>query len=175
LGSIISDALITLASDNPAVVAGGMTAGSTNNIFYAFSTAVNTSSATLNSVTFTTAGTALQTNDLTNFKLWYNTSNVFSGASQLGSTMTTGLSAGSHTFSGLSQVIADGATGYYWITADLASGATSGRTLQVTPAISTANLTFASGTKTGTAYAGGLQTISNLFCATTDYAVPAMM
>ncbi|HOH98087.1 MAG TPA: DUF2341 domain-containing protein [Candidatus Cloacimonadota bacterium] len=174
LGSIISDALITLASDNPAVVAGGMTAGSTNNIFYAFSTAVNTSSATLNSVTFTTAGTALQTNDLTNFKLWYNTSNVFSGASQLGSTMTTGLSAGSHTFSGLSQVIADGATGYYWITADLASGATSGRTLQVTPAITTANLTFASGTKTGTAYAGGLQTISNLFCATTDYAVPAM-
>lgn len=173
LGSIISTSLITLASDNPAVPAGGMTAGSTNNIFYAFSTAVNTSSATLNSVTFTTAGTAVVTTDLSNFKLWYSTSNVFSGASQLGSTMTTGLSAGSHTFSGLSQVIASGTTGYYWITADLASGATSGRTLQVTPAITTSNLTFASGTKTGTAYEGGLKTISTVFCVTSDYAVPA--
>ena len=173
-GSILSTAYISLASDNPAVAAGGLMAGSTNNIFYAFSTAVNTSSATLNSVAFTTAGTAVTTTDLTNFKLWYSTSNVFSGASQLGSTMTTGLSAGTHTFSGLSQVIADGTTGYYWITADLASGATAGRTLQVTPAITTTNLTFASGTKTGTAYAGGLKTISTIFCTTTDYAVPAM-
>jgi len=173
-GSILSTAYISLASNNPAVAAGGLMAGSSNNVFYAFSTAVNTSSATLNSVAFTTAGTAVTTTDLTNFKLWYSTSNVFSGASQLGSTMTTGLSAGTHTFSGLSQVIADGTTGYYWITANLASGATAGRTLQVTPAITTANLTFASGTKTGTAYAGGLQTIATIFCTTTDYAVPAM-
>jgi hypothetical protein len=174
LGSIINTALITLSSENPAVAVGGITAGSTNNIFYAFSTAVNTSSATLNSVAFTTAGTAVVTTDLTNFKLWYSTSNVFSGASQLGSTMTTGLSAGTHTFSGLSQVIASGTTGYFWITADLPSGATAGRTLQVTPAITTANLTFASGTKTGTAYAGGIQTISTVFCVTTDFAVPAL-
>lgn len=174
LGSIINTALINLASDNPAVAAGGLTAGSTNNIFYAFSTAVNTSSATLNSVAFTTAGTAVTTTDLSNFKLWYSTSNVFSGASQLGTTMTTGLSAGSHTFSGISQAISSGTTGYYWITADLPSGATAGRTLQVTPAITTSNLTFAAGTKTGTAYEGGLKTISNVICTTTDYAVPAM-
>jgi len=173
LGSIINNTLITLSSSNPAVAAGGVLAGSTNNIFYAFSTAVTSGSATLNSVAFTTAGTAVVTTDLTNFKLWYSTSDLFSGASQLGSTMTTGLSAGTHTFSGLSQNIASGTTGYFWITADLASGATAGRTLQVTPAITTANLTFTSGTKTGTAYEGGLKTISTVFCTTTDYAVAA--
>lgn len=174
LGSIINSTLITLSSSNPAVAIGGMAAGSTNNIFYAFSTAVTSGSTTLNSVAFTTAGTAVVTTDLTNFKLWYSTSNLFSGASQLGSTITTGLSAGTHTFSSLSQAIASDVTGYFWITADLPSGATAGRTLQVTPAITTANLSFSTGTKTGTAYAGGLKTIGTVFCATTDYAVPAM-
>lgn len=174
-GSLITDPVIALTSPNPAVAAGNILQGSLSSVFYTFSTAVTANSATLNSVTFVTAGTAVVTTDLTNFKLWYNSANLFSGASQIGTTMTTGLSAGSHTFSGLTQTIANGATGYFWITADIASGATLGRTLQVTPAITTANLSFEYGTKSGTAYAGGIQTIASptVTLASTNPAVAA--
>ncbi|MDD3234749.1 MAG: DUF2341 domain-containing protein, partial [Candidatus Cloacimonetes bacterium] len=150
---------IALSSANLAVAAANIGQGTTNNVFYAFSTAVTGAATTLNSVAFTTAGTAVVTTDLTNFKLWYSTSNSYAGAAQIGATMTTLLSAGAHTFTGLTQAIGSGVTGYFWITADLAAAANVGRTLSVNPAITTGNLTFALGTKSGTAYAGGIQTI----------------
>lgn len=154
---------ITLSSPNPAVAAANITQGSTKNAIYYFTTAVTTANATLNSVAFTTTNTAAA--DITKYQLWYYTSNDLASASQIGSDITSSLGTGIHTFSSLSQVINSGSTGYFWITTDVAVAATIGNTIVVS-AITTSDLTFASGSKSGTAYAGGTQTVTALsYCA----------
>jgi hypothetical protein len=151
---------ILLSSANPAVPAGNVTEGSVNNVVYAFNTAVTSANATLNSVDFTTTGSYIAGN-LSNFKLWYSTDAVFNSSSDTSiKTLTTGLGAGSHTFSALTQAIANGTTGYFFITTNLPCPSTAANTLGVS-AITTANLTFASGNKSGTAFAGGTKTIQD--------------
>ena len=151
---------IVLSSANPAVPAANITEGSLNNVVYAFNTAVTTTNATLNSVTFTTTGGYVAGN-ITNFKLWYSTDAIFNSATDTNiKTITTGLGTGLHTFSALTQAIANGATGYFFITVDLPCPSTATNTLGIN-AITTANLTFASGNKSGTAFASGTQTIQD--------------
>ncbi len=131
--------------------------GATNVVLSNFQAAITTANATLNSLAFTSAGTYAET-DLQNIKLWYNgTGNTFSGASQIGSTLTTSLGTGTHTFSGLTQGINSGSTGYFWITCDISATATTGNTIN---AAANPVLTFASGTPTGTVDAGGTKTIT---------------
>ncbi|MFY7885557.1 MAG: hypothetical protein ACOVOV_12030, partial [Dolichospermum sp.] len=78
------------------------------------------------------------------------------------STKTTGLGAGSQVFpSFTAQALASGSTYYIFVTADIASGATNGSTINIgTTAFS--NISFASGNKTGTdpVAVGGTQTIT---------------
>jgi hypothetical protein len=147
---------ITLSSPNPSVTAGNIMKGTAKNLIYKFNTAVTTANTTLNSITFTTGGTYSAT-DVTKYQLWYNTSENFSSATQIGSDITTSLDAGSHIFS-LSQNINSGTTGYFYITTDVAVGAVTNNTINVA-AITTGNLVFTSGNLTGTAYAGQDQTI----------------
>jgi hypothetical protein len=149
---------IALSSSNPAVIASNVAKSSLKNPIYKFTTAITTASATINSVAFITTNTAAA--DITKYQLWFKTSDDLSTAIQIGTDITTSLGSGTHTFTGLTQVINSGTTGYFWITVDVASGATISNTLSVSSAITTSNLTFASGNKTGTAYIGGTQTIS---------------
>jgi hypothetical protein len=149
---------IVLSSANPAAPAANITEGSLNNVVYAFNTAVTTTNATLTSVNFTTTGTYAAAN-ITNFKLWYSTDAVFNSATDTNiKTITTGLGTGAHPFSSLTQVIANGTTGYFFITADLPCPSTALNTFGIN-AITTANLNFTSGNKSGTAFASGTQTI----------------
>ncbi len=149
---------ITLASNNPAVAAGNIAQGSTNNVIYSFSLAVTTANATLTSVTINTAGSYIL-NDFVNFRCWYSADNIFNPATDvLLSTITTPPAAGAQVFSPLSQTINNGSTGYIFITANVACSAVIGNTVSVN-AITTADISFSSGNKTGTAFAGGLQTI----------------
>ncbi len=160
---------IALADNSGGQVAGGnITRNSTNNIIYNFQTAVTSANATLSSVSFTTNGSYSAT-DVSNFKLWYSTSNSFGSASQIGSSITTGLGTGSKTFSSLAQAINNGTTGYFWITTDVPAGATPGATLDVS-AISTSDLTFGFGNKTGSTSAGGSQKIVDAPTVTTGSA-----
>ncbi|HRT81410.1 MAG TPA: fibronectin type III domain-containing protein, partial [Bacteroidales bacterium] len=160
---------IALADNaNGQVADANLNLSSINNVIYNFQIAVTTSKATLNAVSFTTTGTATSS-DITNFKLWYNSTNDFATASQIGTSITTGTGAGSHSFTGLTQTINSGSTGYFWITADIASGATAGNTVSVS-AITTSNLTFASGNLSGSTTAGGTQTIIALPTVTTSAA-----
>ena len=149
---------ITLSSTNPAVTAGNVSQGTVGHIIYKFQTAVTTANATLNTASFTSTGT-YTTADVSNFRLWYSTTNNFSTATQVGSTVTTGLGTGSHTFSSVSRTTNSGQTGYFWITTDVTSSAVIGRTISVS-AITTTGLVYASGTESGTASAGGAQTIT---------------
>jgi hypothetical protein len=158
---------IALADNSGGQVASGnITRNTTNNIIYNFQLGVTTANTTLNSVAFTTTNNA---SDVSNFKLYYSTSNSFGSASQIGSTITSGLGTGSKTFSSLSQVINSGTTGYFWITTDVPSGATAGNTVVVS-AITTSDITFASGNKTGSTTAGGTQTFIDAPTVTTNAA-----
>lgn len=151
---------IALSSPNPAVAAGNIQQGSTNNAIYRFDLAVTTADAVLNGVTINTAGT-YAASDITNFKCWYSADNVFSPATDvLLSTKTLSLGAGTHVFpSFTNQTITNGSTGYIFVSADIACAAVVGDNLSVN-AITTADISFVSGNKSGSAFAGGLQTIT---------------
>ncbi|MCU0321092.1 MAG: hypothetical protein MUE72_01675, partial [Chitinophagaceae bacterium] len=123
------------------VAAGDIKKSAINNIIYNFQLAVTTENATLNSVSFTTTGTYTGSTDVENFKLYYNTTNNFATATTIGSTLTSSLDAGTHTFSGLTQVINATNTGYLWITTDVKATATSNNTIAVS-AITTSDLNF---------------------------------
>jgi hypothetical protein len=157
-GSVTSTATpaITL-NDNSQITSGNINQGATNQILSQFSAVVTDADATLNSLTFNAGGSFIA-GDLTNFKLYTNTTNTFPGGSAL-STVSAGSIANSNavTFSGLSQANVIG-TRYYWITTDVAGSGTSSNTVNV-PSLSNSNFTFASGTVSGTITAGGSQTI----------------
>ena len=159
-GTVTAVPDIALSSASPAVAASNVSAGSNDNIIYAFQLDVTTISAQLSAFNFTTSGTALAA-DITNFKVYYSADAVFNvGSDTHLKTLSSSLGAGSHTVSGLSQTIASGATAYIFITTDLPCSATAARTIIVN-AITTTDLTFVSGNKTGTASASGTQTITS--------------
>ncbi|UEG49375.1 YDG domain-containing protein [Ferruginibacter lapsinanis] len=151
---------ITLTSPNPSVAAAGLSQNSTNNPVYRFDLSVVTSTATLTGATITTAGTYVASN-ITNLKLWYSADATFSsGSDVLLSTIASPTGAGAQVFPAFSQAVNAGNTGYFYVTTDLPCGATGGNTISVN-AITTADLTFTTGNKTGTAYAGGTQTFTS--------------
>ncbi len=151
---------IVLSSSNPAVAASNITQGTTNNVVYAFNLAVTNANATLNNVVFNTSGTYAASN-ITNFKLWYSADATFNSASDTnldGETLTLG--PGSHTFTGFTQIINAATTGYFFITTDVPCTGTAGNTI-VVDAITTADLTFVLGNKSGTAFASGTHTLQS--------------
>jgi autotransporter-associated beta strand protein len=147
---------IALASASQ-ISSGNIEQSSTKQTLSAFTIAVTSNDATINQLVFTTAGTNVAA-DVTKFQLWYNTSNSLGTASQIGSDITSSLGNESHTFSGLTQVISMGSTGYFWITTDVAGAATVGHTINIA-SIATTDITFASGSKSGSITAGGAQSI----------------
>ncbi|WP_339887323.1 GEVED domain-containing protein [uncultured Flavobacterium sp.] len=149
---------VVLSSSNPAVAASTISQATTNNVIYKFDLAVTNFNAVLTAITFVTTGSAA-TSSITNFKAWYSTDAIFSSATDTFlNNLTTGLGAGSHTFNGFSQTIPTGTTGTIFITTDIPCAATVGNTIIVN-AITTADLTFTAGTKSGTAFASGTHTI----------------
>lgn len=157
--NIPSPPSVALASASQVTVA-NIQKGAVKQALSAFTLAVTTANATLTQVVFTTAGTYSAT-DVTKYQLWYKSSNDLSTAVQIGSDITTGLAAGSHTFSGLSQSISSGATGYFWITTDVYSSATNANTINVA-SIANSDVSFVSGSMSGSATAGAIQTIVNV-------------
>ena len=149
---------ITLADNGTQVAAAGVVAGTTAHILHKFSLAVATANATLTGVSFTSAGTYAAA-DISNFKVWYSTDNSLStGSDTLLGTISSSLGTGSHSLSSLSQAINSGSTGYIFITTDIAASPTAGNTINVS-AITTSDVTFSAGDKSGSTTAGGSQTI----------------
>lgn len=152
---------IALSDNGTQITAGDVVAGTTNHILSSFKLAVTTADATLNEAYFATSGN-YQAADINGngFKLWYNSSDNFGTSSQIGSALAS-TSTGSGDILGftiLNQSILSGSTAYFWVTSDIASGATVGRTISL-DFIANADLTFASGNKSGSTTAGGVQTI----------------
>ena len=156
---------IVLSDNGTQVTAANVAGGTSNLVLHRSTLAVSLVSATLTGMTCTTAGTYISA-DITNLKVWFQTTSTFnSGTATLLSTLTTPGIAGSKTFSSFtSQGITNGTTGYIFITADVAGGATIGNTINLS-ALTTANFTFSSGSKSGSTTVGGVQT----FTATVFY------
>jgi hypothetical protein len=154
------------ATPSIAISAGGIGSGTPNNgqtnvVLQRYDMAVTSANASLTGLTVTTAGT-YAASDLTNLKVRYSTDATLDAGDATLSTKTTGLGAGSQVFpSFTAQALASGSTYYIFVTADIASGATNGSTINV-GTTSFSNISFASGNKTGTdpVAAGGTQTIT---------------
>jgi hypothetical protein len=147
-----------IAINSTGVLAGNINIGSNNNIIYGFSAAVTLANTTFTGVSLPTTFTSGADFSPLGFKLWYNTTNSFSGATQLGAGVNP---IGSDIiFSGLIQNITTGSTGYFFITADVSPSAVATNTI-IGNALPIANVTF-SGTvaKSGSPLAAGLKTIS---------------
>ncbi len=156
---------VVLSDNGTQVTAASVGGGISNVVLHQSALAVSLVNATLTGMTCTTAGTYVSA-DITNLKVWYQTTNTFNSATAtLLSTLTTPGIAGAKTFpSFLSQTINSGTTGYIFITADVAAGATFGNTISINSLI-TSNFTFTSASKSGSTTAGGVQT----FAASTYY------
>lgn len=152
--------IATLADNGTQIAANTVGQGTTNHILSSFQVTVANAAATLNAASFTTSGN-YQAADIaaSGFTLWYSTTNTFGTATALGTLSSAAAGSGETlNFTGLTQSIPVG-VGYFWVTANVASGATINNTINLN-AIANANLTFASGTKSGNATAGGTQTIT---------------
>jgi len=152
--------LVALSDNGTQVTAASVAGGTSNVVLHQSALAVTLHDATLTGMTCTTAGTYASA-DITNLKVWYQTSSIFnSGTASLLSTLTAPGTSGSKTFpSFTSQTITGGTTGYLFITADIAPGATVGNTINLS-ALTTGNFTFNSATKSGSTSAGGVQTFA---------------
>ncbi|MGC4041174.1 MAG: GEVED domain-containing protein [Flavobacterium sp.] len=146
-------------SDNT-VAAANLVQNTTLRPIYSFAISPTVSSATLTGLKITTTGTYASA-DITNLKCYYQTSATFnSGTATLLSTLATPGVAGQKTFpSFTSQFIANGATGYIFITADVPCAATLGNTIAVN-AVTGSDTTFLVGTGTGSLTNGTTQTVS---------------
>lgn len=157
---VVATPAITLANNGTQVVAGNVIQGAVKHPISSFQlSASSAANANLTEARFITSGNYRST-DVSAFKLWYNTTDNLSSATQLGASFAS-TSTGSEDiieFTGLSQQIALSSTRYFWVTADVTSGATAGRTMSL-DAIANTDLIFSSGTKTGSANSGGTQTI----------------
>ncbi|MDX1903913.1 MAG: T9SS type A sorting domain-containing protein [Thermonemataceae bacterium] len=148
---------ITLADNGTQITAANVAQGTSAHVLHKFSLAVTTANTTLTGVQVTTIGTYASA-DLSNLKVRYSTDATLDAGDATLSTYTSVPTAGTLTFpSFTSQAINSATTGYIFITADIAGSATLGNTIRV-DAVTTGQLTFSSGTKSGSTTAGGTQT-----------------
>jgi autotransporter-associated beta strand protein len=152
----------SIAISNGSIASGNINQGDASVVLQRYDLAVTTAHAILNGLTVTTAGTYNAT-DLTNLEVRYSADATLDAGDAILSTKTTSLGAGTHVFPSFThQVIDAGTTGYLFVTADIASNATAGNTINV-GTTSFSNISFVAGTKTGTnpVAAGGTKTIVN--------------
>ena len=149
---------IALSNNGTQITAGNVMQGTANQILSTFKVDVTNANATMTEATFITDGDYTSA-DISDFKLWYNSTNSFSGASIIGTESSSSSGTGDFLdFSGFSTTINFGSAGYYWITTSITNGATIGKTINL-DAILDADLIFTTGNKSGSASTAGLQTI----------------
>ncbi|TAG03005.1 MAG: hypothetical protein EAZ44_06605 [Cytophagia bacterium] len=152
--------LLTIA-DNTLISAGNINQGSTSNILQSFTIREgNRTNATLNTIMIPLVGT-YTTSDIqaSGLKLWRTAGATFTSPTLLSSVNSTSSGSGeTATFSSLAQSITKNTIGYFWVTVDIDPSAVALRTINAN-ALAPANAVFALGTPTGTASAGGTQTI----------------
>ncbi|MCA6485447.1 MAG: T9SS sorting signal type C domain-containing protein [Chitinophagaceae bacterium] len=153
---------VSLADNGTQVTIANVGQGTTNHILSTFQTTVANSAASLTTAAFATSGSYLAADIVANgFTLWRNsTANNFATATAIGTLSSTATGSGDILIFSLSPTVSlPVGTSYFWVTANIAAGATIGRTIRI-DAIANADLTFTTGTKSGSASVAGFQTIT---------------
>jgi len=159
----------TISSTTPVVViasASQLTSSSqeqnTDNVLLSFfDISVSDAAATLESLSIASSGDYTSDDIKTDgFKLWMDSDATFSGATQIGSSLTSAAVGSGEIleFSSLATELAEG-TSYFWISADISASATVSHTLSI-DAISNSDFTFTSADKSGSVSAGGTITFA---------------
>ncbi len=161
-GNLSAATKYTYALGSNAQTANNICAGTSNNIIHAFtiteSTGTGNTSRGVTGVTVTIGGTWVSA-DVTNFKLYYTTSNSFATTNLLAT--ITNPATGNQTFT-FTNPFNSSTTLYFWITADISASATNNRTL-IGNAMASTDITPAGGTnRSGSASASSTKTISTL-------------
>ncbi len=153
----------TLASTNPALPAASICPSSTRVPIYQFTL---TASATVNltGLNFTT-NSGYVAGDISAFQLYSSTTNNLAGATQAGTTLSTSLVPGLHTFVAFTRSVTT-TTRYFWITINTSAAPIANDSI-VVPALTTGNLTVSAGTLAGSAFDGGRQTFNTAPSAVT--------
>lgn len=155
----VVNAINTIADLGTQVTAAFVPQATVNHIIYKFQISPTVTTNLQGITGVVTAGTYVSA-DIVNLKVRYSADNVLDAADITLSTLTTPGVAGAKTFPAFTaQSITGGTTGYIFITADISATAVVGNTISLN-AVTTANLIFSLGTKTGTTTAGGTQTIA---------------
>jgi hypothetical protein len=152
---------ITLSSSNPAIPAAYIAQSSTKQPIYRAVIQI-TGGTNFNSLTFTATGTyAVSDIDRTNnnfgCQVWMNTTDNLSSAYAI-SNLFDAQPSGSQVSININNPYLSDNTYYIWVTADIHPNAIAGHTLTVS-ALTIADFTFKKGSKSGTLYGGGTQTI----------------
>ncbi len=149
----------TLTISNPTTLIGATSlCGSAIKVpIHAFNIACTGGASTLTNFQFTTTGTYVAT-DLTNYKIWWNSSNNLGTATLLATNATPG-GPGLKTFTAFSLNIPISTTYYFWITADISAMPISGHTITVSGSVST-DMTTTAIKAGGPTLASGTQTIN---------------
>ena len=157
----IAPPVMVLSDNGTQVIAANVPQATNNHILTTFKVDVTSNVTTLTNVTVVSGGN-YQAADITanGFKLWFSTANLFSGATAVGTALSSTATGTGETlnFGVLSQNLVVG-TGYFWITANISPTATITRTVRIN-AIGFASLTFSAGTKSGATSLPQLQTIT---------------
>ncbi|MDD2996874.1 MAG: Ig-like domain-containing protein [Paludibacter sp.] len=166
-GTVVSTTTseINLSDNGTQVTTSNVNQGTTAHVLHKFQLSATETAATLTGLSCSTTGTYVAS-DITNLKLRYSTDATLDAGDATLSTYSNPGAAGAKTFpSFTNRSIAKDATGYFFITADVAANATHNNTIGI-EAITTDNLTFSSGNKSGSTNAGGLQTFKDVTAPT---------
>ena len=148
---------IALTNNGTQVAAANVQEGTTNLVLHKFQLAVTSTNATLTNLTFTTAG-SYQAADITNLIVWRSADATWDGADTRVHTFESTLGPGTFATAALSLTLTNSTTNFFFITADIATNPTYGRTINVN-AVTTNDVLFQLGNKSGATAAGGAQTI----------------
>lgn len=150
---------IALSNLGTQVTAAYVAQGTTSHVLHKFQLAVTVNSATFTNLAVVTAGTYIAA-DVSNLRLVYSTDNIFDVGDTTISTIAAPGAAGAKTFPVFSQAIANGATGYFFITIDVSASATINNTIRIN-AIANSALNFSTVVnKSGSTTVSGDQTFS---------------
>ena len=155
----LAEPQIAISSPDPAVVPGDVRQNTADNVIYMFDITATLTNAVMSGLQITTSG-MYSAADLISLKAWFSADQIFSTSSDvLLSTTTVSLEPGTHVFPGwTNQEFINGTPGYIFITADIPCTAALGATISVT-AVTTSDITFLAGNKSGTVSDGGIQTV----------------
>ncbi|MEI6576696.1 MAG: cytochrome c3 family protein [Bacteroidota bacterium] len=149
----------TIANPTTAVGAASICPSTVKVPIHAFNITSSANSGILTNFQFNTSGTYVGS-DITNFKIWYNTTNNIASATSL-ATLTNPGGPGLKTFSAFSVTIPSGSTYYFWITADVTASVANGDLLTVSGS-NAADMTTTATKAGGPTNASGTQTLNAL-------------